>query len=60
MQSEGSEIERGKVVGVNGGGVSNKTPQAALMKSLLRRWRNYLWNGLLIGDVAAWCSMQTN
>ena len=47
------EIERGHCV-------SDKTPQAALMKSLSWRWRDCLWNGLLIGEAAAWCSVRTN
>lgn len=40
--------------------VSDKTPQAPLMKSLSWRWRDCLWNGLLIGGAVVWCSMQTN
>lgn len=40
--------------------VSDKIPQAALMKSLSWRWRDCLWNELLIGGAAAWCSMQAN
>lgn len=40
--------------------VSDKTPQAALMKSLSWRWRDCLWNGLLIGGAVVWCSMQAN
>lgn len=40
--------------------VSDKTPQAALMKSLSWRWRDCPWNRLLMGEAAAWCSVQTN
>lgn len=40
--------------------VSDKALQAALMKSLSQRWGDCLWNGLLIGGPAAWCSMETN
>ena len=40
--------------------VSDKTPQAALMKSLSWRWWDCLWNGLLTGGAAGWCCMQAN